>query len=78
MEAALSPPPQQYPIDANDYCAEFATHMSEAWDLAQKHIEKAQKHQKKHHDKHSQVVDFSPGDQVLHTCPLLDLVQHGS
>ena len=64
-EAALSPPPQRYPLDATDYRTEFTTHMSDAWELAQGNIKKAQKHQKKYYDQQSRTIDFSPGDRVF-------------
>ena len=66
-QAALSPPPQHYPVDATDYRAEFTSHMSEkkAWELARTHIVKAQKHQKKYYDQKARMDKFLPGDQVF-------------
>ena len=65
LDAALSKPHNPYQIDLDDYRIELVAGLSEAWQLAQSEIKKAQKHQKKQHDKKAKDETFNVGDRVM-------------
>ena len=65
LDAALSKPRNPYQIDLDDYRIELVAGLSEAWQLAQSEIKKAQKHQKKQHDKKAKDETFNVGDRVM-------------
>ena len=65
LDAALSKPRNPYQIDLDDYKTELVAGLSKAWQLAQSEIKKAQKHQKKQHDKKAKDETFTVGDRVM-------------
>ena len=65
LDATLSKPRNPYQIDLDDYRIELVAGLSEAWQLAQSEIKKAQKHQKKQHDKKAKDETFNVGDRVM-------------
>ena len=70
-QAALSPPVQREFVQLDDYRSLMVRAMSEAWDVAQKNIHKAQKRQKRQHDKGAKNFDFHVGDRVFVHMPSL-------
>ena len=52
-EAVLSPPAVRHQVDVHDFKSELATRMAEAWELAQKHVVRAQKCQKAQYDRNA-------------------------
>ena len=67
-EVALTPPPPRTEVDLMEYKAELRVRLSEAWTLAQQNIAKAQKRQKRTHDRHARDPAFCVGERVfLHT-----------
>ena len=70
-EAVLCPPVQRDLIQLDDYNTTMTQMMSEAWELAQRNLKKAQKKQKFHHDKKSRNSDFQVGDRVFVFMPVL-------
>ena len=46
----------------DDYVTEMSERMATTWDCAREHIMKAQKKQKKQHDKHARDPGFQLGD----------------
>ena len=63
-EEALSPPVDRSEINLESYGSELVVRMSEAWELAQRHIKKAQRRQKTYHDRNSRSVPLQVGDRV--------------
>ena len=62
---ALSPDPLRQVVALDDYKAQMLTGLSEAWELAQKEVVKAQQRQKRQYDRHSRGVHFQKGDRVF-------------
>ena len=52
-------------MDLKEYGVEFASHMSEAWDLARQCVCKAQKRQKEYYDRKVRLPSFRVGDRVF-------------
>ena len=74
-EEALSPPVDQCYLEYDDYRSQIVNNLSEAWAKARQNIQKAQKLQKKQHDKKTRMPTFSVGERVLYTCLLPGLVR---
>ena len=64
-EEALSPPVDRSKINLESYRLELVVRMSEAWELAWRHIKKAQRRQKTYHDRNSRSVPLQVGDRVF-------------
>lgn len=65
-EAALSPSKKtRQQMDSHEYGIYIADKVAEAWDLAQKNIEKAQRQQKKTYDRHARTPNFAVGERVF-------------
>ena len=68
IDAALTQLKSPYVTEPEDYPYELSIRLSQAWDLAQHHIQQAQLRQKHYYDRGASSPDFQPGDQVcLHT-----------
>ena len=57
--------PEGVEIDLENYRSDLVRCMSEAWGLAQESVRKAQKSQKKFHDRHAKDPHFKIGDRVF-------------
>lgn len=64
-EQALSKPIDRCYLDADDYKSELVLNLSEAWERAQQNVRKAQKKQRKQHDKRVRMPKFAVGDRVF-------------
>ena len=64
-EEALSPPVERCYLEYDDYRSQIVNNLSEAWAKARQNIQKAQKQQKKQHDKKTRMPTFSVGDRVF-------------
>lgn len=64
-EAALNQPKTRYQVDLDDYKLELTDSLTQAWELAQTQIKKAQKHQKLCYDRHAKKPTFCVGDRVF-------------
>ena len=51
--------------ELGSYKEELVTHLEEAWELARKHIRKAQQKQKHNYDQRSKKVTLQVGDRVF-------------
>ena len=58
-----------YAINVDDYRSALTTNMSDAWKLAQSHIEHAQLRQKEQCDKSSKQPQYQVGDRVMMFMP---------
>ena len=65
LEEVLATPVSRSFVGVDDYRAEFAAKMHEAWELARKHISRAQKRQKKQHDRNARPDSSSVGERVF-------------
>ena len=61
----LDSPVRRVEVPLDTYKEEVVSGLGEAWDLAQRHIKKAQKAQKKAHDRKSRGSDFKVGERVF-------------
>ena len=64
-EQALSPTPDREEIDIDTYKSEVAERVASAWELAQAQVQKAQRKQKWHHDRHARDPGFQVGECVF-------------
>ena len=62
---ALSKPVDRCYMDVDDYCSQLVQNLSESWERARKSIQKAQKLQKKYHDKRVRMPTFTEGCRVF-------------
>ena len=62
---ALSKPVDRCYLDADDYRSRLVQNLSEAWERARKNVQKAQKLQKKYHDKRVRMPTFTEGGRVF-------------
>ena len=58
---ALTKPVDRCYLDMDDYRSRLVQNLSEAWERAQKNVQKAQKQQKKYHDKRVRMPAFTAG-----------------
>ena len=58
-----SPPREVFPL--NTYKEELVSGLSEAWELAQLHVKKDQKSQKRYYDRRAREADFKVGERVF-------------
>ena len=58
----LSKPVDHCYLEADDYRSQLVQSLREAWERATKNVEKAQKQQKKYHDKRVRMPTFVEGD----------------
>ena len=58
-----------YQVDVWDYRTELVTHLSDAWNLAQGNIAKAQAKQKRNYDRSSKELKLQKGDRVMVRMP---------
>ena len=65
VPAVLSPKKSQTTVDLKEYGADLYAKMTEAWELARRHIGQAQKKQKDTYDKTAGVPLFRAGDRVF-------------
>ena len=70
-ETVLCPPNHREFLNLDDYKSVMLQGMSTAWDRAQKSLLKAQKQQKKQHDKAAKNSDFLVGDRVFVCMPAM-------
>ena len=68
-KTALSQPTTPYQVDIRDYRTELVTHLSDAWNLAQGNIAKAQAKQKRNYDRGSKELKLQKGDRVMVRMP---------
>ena len=68
-EVALTPPVSRENVHLDDYKSSMLCAMREAWELAQRTLEKAQKRQKHQHDKNARNAEFQVGDRVFTFMP---------
>ena len=61
-KTALSQPKTPYQVDIQDYRTELVSHLSDAWNLAQGNIAKAQTKQKRNYDRGSKELKLQKGD----------------
>jgi len=64
-EAVLSPNKMRLQTDLHEYGIYIACKFSQAWNLAQTNIKKAQKQQKKSYDQHARPPYFLVGESVF-------------
>ena len=64
-KTALSQPKTPYQVDIQDYRTELVSHLSDAWNLAQGNIAKAQTKQKRNYDRGSKELKLQKGDRVM-------------
>ncbi len=64
-EAALNQPKTRYQVDLDDYKLELTDNLTQAWELAQTQIKKAQKYQKVYYDRHAKEPRVCVGDRVF-------------
>ena len=62
---ALTPSKSRQQIDLHEYGVYIAGKLAEAWDLAKRNVQKAQKQQKKTYDQHSRPPNFKVGERVF-------------
>ena len=62
-EVAFTPPVNRENVHLDDYKSSMLRAMREAWELAQRTLEKAQKRQKHQHDKNARNAEFQVGDR---------------
>ena len=62
---ALTPSKSRQQIDLHEYGVHIAGKLAEAWDLAKRNVQKAQKQQKKTYDQHSRPPNFKVGERVF-------------
>ena len=70
-DMALSPPIVRQTIDVDDYKSRMLVDMLNAWKLAQENVRKAQRKQKRQHDKHAMDFKFRVGDCVFVLMPAI-------
>ena len=70
-ETILCPPAPREPVVLDDYKSFMMREMSNAWETAQKSVQKAQKKQKRQHDKAAKDVDIQVGERVFVYMPAL-------
>ena len=68
-KTALSQPTTPYQVDIRDYRTQLVTHLSDAWNLAQGNIAKAQAKQKRNYDRGSKELKLQKGDRVMVRMP---------
>ena len=68
-DAAMCTPVNGMYVEIDDYKSEFTVGLTEAWKLAREHVLKAQRHQKKFHDRHSRMTSCRVGDRVFVLMP---------
>ena len=61
----MTPSKSRQQIDLHEYGAYIAGKLAEAWDLAKRNVQKAQKQQKKTYDQHSRPPNFKVGERVF-------------
>ena len=64
-EAALSHPRTCYQVDLDDYKVDLVANLSDAWELARKNVQRAQKQQKRQYDHHTTKPTYHIGDRVF-------------
>ena len=64
-EAALSHPRTCYQVDLDDYKVDLVANLSDAWELARKNVQRAQKQQKRQYDYHTTKPTYHIGDRVF-------------
>ena len=64
-EATVSQPRTRYQVDLDDYKTHLTSSLTEAWELARSHVQKAQKQQKRYYDRHAREPTFQVGDRVF-------------
>ena len=64
-EAALSQPRTCYQVDLDDYKVDLVANLSDAWELARKNVQRAQKQQKRQYDHHTTKPTYRIGDRVF-------------
>ena len=64
-EEALSQPVKRCYLEYDDYRAQMVRNLSEAWTTARQNVQKAQKQQKRQHDKKTRMLAFIIGDRVF-------------
>ena len=68
-EEALSQPVKRCYLEYDDYRAQMVRNLSEAWTTARQNVQKAQKQQKRQHDKKTRMLAFIIGDSFcLYAC----------
>ena len=70
-ELIESPAPEREYVDADDYKSVMIQEMNTAWDQARATISKAQKQQKRQHDKMAKNPTFKVGEQVFLSLPAM-------
>ena len=64
-EAALSHPRTCYQVDLDDYKVDLVANLSDAWELARKNVQRAQKQQKRQYDHHTTKPTYHIRDRVF-------------
>ena len=70
-ESVLNPSVRRETVALDDYQTAMTLQMSEMWASAQRNLQKAQKRQKCHHDRHARDATFAEGERVFVHTPTL-------
>ena len=65
IEAALSKPCTCYQVDVDNYKTDLVTRLSEAWELAQQNMQRAQWCQEQYYDGKSKSISYRVGDRMF-------------
>lgn len=68
-DAAMCAPVNGMYVEIDEYKSELTVGLTEAWKLAREHVLKAQRHQKKFHDRHSRMTSCRVGDRIFVLMP---------
>lgn len=64
-ELVLDPPQTRHHVDLDTYKGEFASGLSEAWELARTQVKREQKSQKRQYDRKAKTPHFAVGERVF-------------
>ena len=64
-EEALCPRESRHQTNLETYKSTLMIGLADAWEMARAEVKKAQRNQKRYHDRHAQTVPFQRGDRVF-------------